>query len=293
MSKSIIFLSEGDRVKIKAVCEQTGLSDRAVRLYIDSGLIRPKNSENYAGRRSFDFDAGDVRTLTYVAALRKSGFSIAQIKTIEDHPESIRDTVDEVIRKLSFEKDCCDMTIKTLSLASDSDMESFASLSEKLLSPSFELPKEDERFRLSALLGRVRDGVYRSGVIDGIWIVLLLCLLPLSGLISKNVPIPFVPFGGGCALLSAGLSVLSATLLLRKDLFRERLIEYAVSAVTVTAAVGVMFLVWLILRIAMYPARPIENDMTVRVAELWVVFLLMAALSRVILLVRMYKRKKE
>lgn len=42
-------------MKIKAVCEETGLTDRAVRYYIDEGLIRPEFTENYIGRRSYDF----------------------------------------------------------------------------------------------------------------------------------------------------------------------------------------------------------------------------------------------
>lgn len=57
-------------MKIKAVCEHTGLSDRAVRLYIDSGLLSPDKTENYAGRRSFDFSQEDLSQLNRIAALR-------------------------------------------------------------------------------------------------------------------------------------------------------------------------------------------------------------------------------
>ena len=64
-------------MKIKAVCEHTGLSDRAVRLYIDSGLLSPDKTENYAGRRSFDFSQEDLSRLNRIAALRAVGFSIA------------------------------------------------------------------------------------------------------------------------------------------------------------------------------------------------------------------------
>ena len=54
-------------MKIKAVCEATGLTDRAVRYYIDEGLIEPDYTENYHGRRNYDFSDEDVRALKRIA----------------------------------------------------------------------------------------------------------------------------------------------------------------------------------------------------------------------------------
>ena len=42
-------------LKIKAVCDLTGLTARTVRVYIDEQLIAPEFTENYLGRRSFEF----------------------------------------------------------------------------------------------------------------------------------------------------------------------------------------------------------------------------------------------
>ena len=42
-------------MKIKEVIEKTGLTDRAVRLYIDEGLTSPSIEESYNGRKSIDF----------------------------------------------------------------------------------------------------------------------------------------------------------------------------------------------------------------------------------------------
>jgi len=42
-------------MKIKAVCERTGLTDRTIRYYIEEGLLSPSFNENYIGRKSFDF----------------------------------------------------------------------------------------------------------------------------------------------------------------------------------------------------------------------------------------------
>ncbi len=42
-------------MKIKNVCEATELSDRTIRYYIEEELISPSYTENYLGRRTYDF----------------------------------------------------------------------------------------------------------------------------------------------------------------------------------------------------------------------------------------------
>ena len=42
-------------MKMKAVSEITGLSDRTVRYYIEQDLIHPSYMENCFGRENFDF----------------------------------------------------------------------------------------------------------------------------------------------------------------------------------------------------------------------------------------------
>ena len=75
-------------MKIKAVCEETGLTDRAVRYYIDEGLIKPEFTENYVGRRSYDFTFEDISLLSDISTLRKFGFTVAEIKDIILNPQS-------------------------------------------------------------------------------------------------------------------------------------------------------------------------------------------------------------
>ena len=69
-------------MKIKTVSEITGLTSRAIRVYIDEQLIAPKFAENYLGRRAFDFSEQDVAALQSIATLRKYGFSIDEIRNI-------------------------------------------------------------------------------------------------------------------------------------------------------------------------------------------------------------------
>ena len=63
-------------MKIKHVMEKTGLTDRAIRLYIENELVKPEYDESYNGRKSIDFSENDVEQLKNIALLRKADFSI-------------------------------------------------------------------------------------------------------------------------------------------------------------------------------------------------------------------------
>lgn len=86
-------------MKIKAVCEATGLTDRAVRYYIEEGLIEPDYTENYLGRKNYDFSGEDVHALENIVVLRKYGFSVSEIRTITENPERIEATCRELIER--------------------------------------------------------------------------------------------------------------------------------------------------------------------------------------------------
>lgn len=86
-------------MKIKEVIEKTGLTDRAIRLYIDEGLIAPSIGESYSGRKSIEFSQEDIERLKNVAMLRKAGFSIADIKSIVDDKSTIKEIVEKFIEQ--------------------------------------------------------------------------------------------------------------------------------------------------------------------------------------------------
>ena len=69
-------------MKIKEICEKTGLTDRTVRYYIEEGLISPFYTENYLGRKAFDFSEQDLDKLKSIATLRSFGFSVEEIKAL-------------------------------------------------------------------------------------------------------------------------------------------------------------------------------------------------------------------
>lgn len=77
-------------MKIKAVCEMTNLSDRTIRYYIEQNLISPAYTENYLGRKTFDFKKEDVDALNDIAVLRKFNFTVQEIWDILTCPEQSR-----------------------------------------------------------------------------------------------------------------------------------------------------------------------------------------------------------
>ena len=83
-------------MKIKEVCAKTGLTDRTVRFYIEEGLIFPAYTENYLGRKAFDFSESDVEALRDIAVLREFDFSVEEIRRLLNDPESSGEVIADV-----------------------------------------------------------------------------------------------------------------------------------------------------------------------------------------------------
>lgn len=91
-------------MKIKEVSERTSLTERAIRLYIENGLIAPSVNESYSGRRNVDFSSEDVEKLKSISVLRKAEFSINEIKLLQSEPEKskeiLRDFIDRTKKRI-------------------------------------------------------------------------------------------------------------------------------------------------------------------------------------------------
>lgn len=86
-------------MKIKTVCENTGLTDRAVRFYIEKGLLQPESTE-IGGRTYYEYGEADVALLQVVMTLRKAGFSIEEILRMQKRPEEIGEVLEKHNREL-------------------------------------------------------------------------------------------------------------------------------------------------------------------------------------------------
>lgn len=75
-------------MQIKEAAALCGLTEKAIRLYEEKGLITPTYTE-INGRKFRDYDEKTVEQLKTIAGLRQSFFSIEQIAAMQNTPEDI------------------------------------------------------------------------------------------------------------------------------------------------------------------------------------------------------------
>ena len=159
-------------MKIKEVIATTGLTDRAIRLYIEKDLVKPEYDENYNGRKSIDFSEKDVEQLKNIALLRKADFSIQEIKALQDGGETAQKTVKEYINRTNRQIQFSSEIIERIStLANDGNItieiicEKLSSNFENVKIPAEDMelsPKEQKEkttFTIISVLGMVLSGV--------------------------------------------------------------------------------------------------------------------------------------
>ncbi|MBQ3498373.1 MAG: MerR family transcriptional regulator [Clostridia bacterium] len=132
-------------MKMKEVLAQTGLTDRAVRLYIDNGLIAPDIEENYSGRKNIEFSQSDIDRLKNIALLRKIGFSIPDIKEISQGGENTKSIIEAFIqqKRENIESDTLVLEqLKNIPLDTKITMESLC-LQLSSAAENKQVPKED------------------------------------------------------------------------------------------------------------------------------------------------------
>ena len=76
-------------MKINEACKRTGLSERAIRFYVEKGLIKPK-SQIINGRTTIEYSEADIELLRDIATLRNAEFSIADILAMQSSEENVR-----------------------------------------------------------------------------------------------------------------------------------------------------------------------------------------------------------
>lgn len=89
-------------LKMKDVCQLTGLTERAVRLYVQEELIRPEIRDGIHNKAYF-FSAEDIERLKDISTLRNAGFSIADIRLMLESPLNISKAVR--VREEELEKE--------------------------------------------------------------------------------------------------------------------------------------------------------------------------------------------
>ena len=89
-------------MKIHEVSLKTGLTEKAIRLYIQNGLIHPHVEEG-VHRNSYTFSETDVKELEEIAVFRKAGFSLFEISLIKEMPEKLPELLNTKLTSLEVE----------------------------------------------------------------------------------------------------------------------------------------------------------------------------------------------
>ena len=119
-------------MKIKEICEKTGLTDRTVRYYIEENLISPFYTENYLGRKAFDFSEEDLERLKEIATLRAFGFSVEEIKDISVGKLESQQIIEQVKQRTEESFDESQRRLRVLSGIDLSDEVGISQLAQRL-----------------------------------------------------------------------------------------------------------------------------------------------------------------
>lgn len=172
-------------MKIKEVITKTGLTDRAIRLYIENDLVKPEYDENYNGRKSIDFSENDVEQLKNIALLRKADFSLQEIKALQMGGETAQNTIKEYINRTNEKIQLNSEIIEKIGALADEENITIEIICEKLssnlenekvpvedmeLSPKEQ--KEKTRFTVISKIGMVLAGIMQLLILDFIYVTM-------------------------------------------------------------------------------------------------------------------------
>lgn len=126
-------------MKLKEVCEATGLSRKTIRLYEEKGLLVPQK-ERRNGRDYRDYTEADVAQLLVIASLRKAWFTMEEIRRMQEDPAAIREIFPQYRQWLLAQKSQLDGLIAATEQIQPDCIASVAELSAQMESETCKLP---------------------------------------------------------------------------------------------------------------------------------------------------------
>ena len=171
-------------MKVREVMTQTGLTDRAIRLYIENELVRPECSESFNGRKSIEFSESDVEQLKNIALLRKANFTILGIKTLQAGGEEARIALENHITKLREDIENNTRVLEALEGFDNDEEVNIKTVCNKIgdYVAANKVPSEDMRKSAGEVARKVIFGIIGIG---GMIVSLFLCILYVAYLKSE------------------------------------------------------------------------------------------------------------
>lgn len=126
-------------MKLKEVCEKTGLSRKTLRLYEEKGLIAPKK-ELKNGREYREYSEIDLQRLQNIALLRRAWFTMDEISRMQQEPDTIQEIFPQYLLWLRKQKKDLDALLQAAEQIEISTIESVSQLTERMATAASELP---------------------------------------------------------------------------------------------------------------------------------------------------------
>lgn len=139
-------------MKKKEICERTGLTQKALRLYEEKGLIAPQR-DNAGRNRTREYSGADLRRLQTIAMLRRALFTLAEIKEMLDDPGSIQKIYPRYLEWVRQQKEQLERLYEVSAGIDISTVESADELTEKIkfAAANMPLPVADIHFHFKQL----------------------------------------------------------------------------------------------------------------------------------------------
>lgn len=190
LGKSVKSLQGGGHLRIKDVCKATGLTDKTVRFYINSGLINPEYTENYAGRKNFSFSEKDITVLNKIAILRKYNFSVNDIKAMLEDNNSISEILENHINHTKFSAEETSIILNNLLSASVNKMNSVDDLCNHLVQTDnlpVEVKEVDYEAKIKAFWKKLKKKIPLLIVLVFVAVIVTIVVFILTTILFTNI----------------------------------------------------------------------------------------------------------
>ena len=141
-------------MRIKEASALTGLAERTIRFYEEEGLFEPKKKYSN-GRYYRDYSQDDIRDLKMLATLRQAGFTMDEIRKMQNENGVISDTLTALSLRLDEQKSSAETMAGIIKSVSYHDDLSVYDLSEQIARSieRLEIPRAEIRLRFGKLDG--------------------------------------------------------------------------------------------------------------------------------------------
>ena len=118
-------------MKLKEVCESTGLSRKTIRLYEEKGLLVPQK-ERKNGRDYREYTQEDVEMLREIATLRRAWFTMDEIARMQQDPDAIEEIFPQYLQWLEQQKVTLESLLNAARAVDPAKVKSVSELSKQM-----------------------------------------------------------------------------------------------------------------------------------------------------------------